>query len=90
MGRYEWKKGGFYEGEFMKGLREGKGIWVDENNVKYEGTYKYILVQVLLKLISSMDMELKLSVQGKNMKVNMYEEIERRVNYLPKTGQLSR
>lgn len=44
MGRYEWKKGGFYEGEFMKGLREGKGIWVDENNVKYEGTYKYILV----------------------------------------------
>lgn len=37
-----------------------------------------------------MDMELKLSVQGKNMKVNMYEEIERRVNYLPKTGQLSR
>lgn len=38
-----WTSGSVYEGEFVEGLKNGKGIWKknhdDPNSNKYEGAY---------------------------------------------------
>ena len=39
-GEYYWKDGSIYKGDFVKGLREGKGIWINEHGDRYEGPFR--------------------------------------------------
>lgn len=41
-GEYYWTMGSYFKGNFVNGLREGKGIWKrgPGNTDKYEGEYK--------------------------------------------------
>ena len=34
-----FKKGGFYEGEWIEGIKSGKGIYVFEDGSKYDGEW---------------------------------------------------
>ena len=36
-GSKKWKDGRTYEGDFTKGKREGTGVWVGNNGVRYSG-----------------------------------------------------
>ena len=41
-GEYYWAMGSFFKGNFINGLRDGKGLWKrgPGNSDKYEGEYK--------------------------------------------------
>lgn len=41
-GKYTWKDGSFYVGEFVNGLRHGYGVWrsSEVGGDTYEGNYK--------------------------------------------------
>jgi hypothetical protein len=36
-GEYYWESGAFYRGDFLSGMRHGKGKWMMINGDKYEG-----------------------------------------------------
>lgn len=58
-------------------MREGKGKWVESDKTNYEGTYFYMIVQVHLKLTSSMDSANKSHQQVRYSKENLRKGIEK-------------
>jgi hypothetical protein len=32
MGEYQWSTGSYYNGQFLNGLRHGKGLWIKDRN----------------------------------------------------------
>jgi len=39
-GKLEYPNGDVFEGQFVEGRREGRGIKVNRNGSRYEGSYK--------------------------------------------------
>ena len=40
-GKYIWENGSYYIGQWIKGLKHGKGkLYYENNNIKYDGDYK--------------------------------------------------
>lgn len=39
-GRFNFKEGGYYEGEWVRDMKEGQGVLVNEDGTKIEGVWK--------------------------------------------------